>query len=178
MTVMLVACFFISLGTFAQKFPPPPENLPSTNYFGPDIFKLAEKETGIQDEALELYINEETDQFRALLDSLDAGWTAPAMTHINLRWNLSPEAEDQQKQAVIDKVLTQLPRLANLKNRSRLKSITFSIGEGMFIMSKDKLEYYNSKGRKENMRRSAMAVQKELNALPFKLDVYAETWGW
>lgn len=139
---------------------------------------MSGREEGIPDEELELYINDDTNHFQQLLDSISAGWKANELKHLVLKWNIDPRAADDKKEAVIRKALQQVERLGLLKENSRLKSITLSVGEGMFLTSKDNLEYFDQKAQKENLLRASAAFQEALAKLPFKLDVYAEGWGW
>lgn len=161
---------------FAQKsLPGPPENLPSSGWFNDELFTSNDKSEGIFEEGLEVYVSEESDQLRQLLDSIANGWGVPNLTHLEVKWNLDPQAPDSSKNLVIRKGLSQLSRLDNIKT---LKTISFSIGEGMFITSEDKLEYYDKRGQKENMLRASTAITAELKKLTIKPKVYASSWGW
>ena len=54
-----------------QKFPEPPDSLPKGVYFGSDSF--GDKQQGIVEEALAIYINDESNDLQILLDSVAAG---------------------------------------------------------------------------------------------------------
>jgi hypothetical protein len=181
--LVLVALIVCSSLVFGQKknpsaFPAPPSSLPNGLYFDDDEFKYGDKEVGFTEEAFEVFINDEDNQLATLLDSVAAGWNAKKLTHLEIKWNVDPEADDAKKNEVIQKFINQIPRLAVLKNVSQLKSLSISVGEGLFIKKDDKTEYYNARGQKENLERTFKALTPEFSKLPFVLKVYAENWGW
>lgn len=161
----------------AQSYPKPPDNLPGRMYFSAAGLR-GEKDTALSEDAYELYINDEANDLKAFIDSVLTGYKIDQLSLLELKWNISPEATDEQKNEVIDKLVAEINRLVILKERSQLKQISIAVGDGMFIFSTDKLKYYESKGQKENLIRTYKKLQPEFAKLPFKLEVFADNWGW
>jgi len=178
-SVLLLMVMLVAAPAFSQKtFPEPPENLPMISYFDGSSFIALNKDYGLTDEGFELYVNLETNHLSLLIDSLTAGWPMPNLRHLQISWNISPDETDSAKSIVIRRVVSQINRLAQIKATSKLESLSFWVGEGLFMTSRDKVEYFSRKGQKENLARAHNALQSELAKLPFKLKVYSTSWGW
>ncbi|HYG01291.1 MAG TPA: hypothetical protein VD927_02545 [Chryseosolibacter sp.] len=178
-TAVILLMLVFSLQAQGQKiFPEPHDSLPAPSYFRADTFFSADKSIGLFDEGFDLDVNLETDHLAILIDSISGGWTAPNLRHLQINWNISPDETDSAKSIVIRKVISQISRLQDVKKNTKLESLSFWVGDGLFITSRDKFEYFDKKGQKQNLERAFNALQPELAKLPFELAVYSTLWGW
>jgi hypothetical protein len=161
-----------------KTFPEPPKSLPAAMFFDNESFAMNEDSRAFSEEAFELYVSDEIDQMKLFLDSVAAGWKAQNVSHLEIKWNLAPEAKDSAKQEVIQRVIRQLPRLTELQKVSKLKTISFFVGEGLFLKEADSLEYYEKSGRDVNLQRAYSVLHDEIAKFPLHLRIYSTIWGW
>jgi hypothetical protein len=185
MRPLLVIIFGVLVNAFpgiaqqkAKKFPEPPKSLPAAMFFDNESFVMNETTRSLPEQAYELYVSDEVDHMKLFLDSVASGWQVEKVSHLEVKWNLSPEAVDSAKHEVIQRVIRQLPRLTELQKVSGLKTISFFVGEGLFLKQADSLEYYEKTGREVNLQRAYTTLQGEFNKAGLRLRVYTQTWGW
>jgi hypothetical protein len=171
-----ILTLFSILQSEAQTFPLLPAQLPEAASFV--ILSSSDKENSLTEESYELYVNDENNELKQLIDSVATGWKTPNLKQLIIKWNISPEATDVEKRDVIDKLVAEISRFQLLKQNSQLQSIYLFVGEGMFIKKGDKLDYISKKGQRENLIRVYNTLSPKINGISFKLDVYADNWGW
>ena len=94
--------------------------------------------------------------------------------------NGDPDAEDSEKQIVIDSISSDINNLISTAHCNPGKSFYLQLGEGIFIKKSDKLtgKKYLNKAWKLNLARFVEKFGKKISEAFPKNKIYVVEWGW
>ncbi len=112
-------------------------------------------------------------------DRIDASVT-PKIEKIHIKFTLDPSTDDDSKKIFIADLKTALQKIETIKSVSNIKSVSFDIGEQIFVTQSevDSLggDYY--KIAELNLQRAWTELSPQLKKLFPEATFYAYNWGW